>query len=66
MTTIQQTNGNSKQATIEQAGTVKATACCGGPAPTASAACCARDHEVKAGGSRGCGCGTAPPVSKCC
>ena len=45
--------------------------CCGGPAPTGTAACCARDAEVKSTGGAGCGCGAAPaaPAAKktgCC
>jgi hypothetical protein len=34
--------------------------CCGGPAPTGTDACCARDAEVKSTGGAGCGCGSAP------
>lgn len=46
-------------------------ACCGGPAPTGTDACCARDAEVKSTGGAGCGCGSAPaaPAPKktgCC
>ncbi len=33
-------------------------ACCGGPAPTATDACCAKDAEAKGAGSAGCGCGS--------
>jgi hypothetical protein len=33
-----------------------AAACCGGPAPTGTDACCAKDAEAKAAGSAGCGC----------
>jgi hypothetical protein len=46
--------------------------CCGGPAPTGTDACCARDADVKSAGGAGCGCGsarTAPATSKkaeCC
>jgi len=45
--------------------------CCGGPAPTGTDACCARDAEVKSTGGSGCGCGSTPaaPVAKktgCC
>jgi thioredoxin reductase len=36
-----------------------ASACCGGPAPAASGACCVLDAEAKAAGESGCGCGTA-------
>ena len=36
-----------------------ASACCGGPAPAASNACCALDAEAKASGQSGCGCGQA-------
>jgi hypothetical protein len=47
-----------------------ANACCGGPAPQATNACCARDAEVKSAGGSGCGCGSAPaaPAKKtgCC
>ena len=34
--------------------------CCGGPAPTGTDACCAKDAEVKSTGGAGCGCGSAP------
>lgn len=34
--------------------------CCGGPAPTDTDACCARDAEVKATGGAGCGCASEP------
>jgi hypothetical protein len=38
--------------------------CCGGPAPTGTDACCAKDAEVKSTGGAGCGCGSAPsPVA---
>jgi len=33
-------------------------ACCGGPAPKPSEACCVRDADAKAEGQSGCGCGT--------
>ena len=54
---------NAKQAT--------ATACCGGPAPGGTDACCARDAEVKSTGGAGCGCssvpaGPAPKKTGCC
>lgn len=40
-----------------------AAACCGGPAPADSAACCVADADAKASGQAGCGCGpTAAPV----
>ncbi len=32
--------------------------CCGGPAPTGTAACCVRDADAKAAGKAGCGCST--------
>ena len=45
-------------------------ACCGGPAPQGTNACCARDLEAKSTGAAGCGCGSAPaqPAKKtaCC
>ncbi len=34
-----------------------AAGCCGGPAPVPSTACCAQDHDAKAAGEPGCGCG---------
>jgi hypothetical protein len=37
--------------------------CCGGPAPTSTDACCAKDAEVKSAGGAGCGCGSAPSTS---
>lgn len=54
-----------------------AAACCGGPAPVDSAACCVADADAKASGQAGCGCGTtaaavpavavaAPAKSSCC
>lgn len=36
------------------------SSCCGGPAPTDTDACCARDAEVKATGGAGCGCASEP------
>jgi hypothetical protein len=33
--------------------------CCGGPAPTGTDACCAKDAEVKSTGGAGCGCASA-------
>jgi hypothetical protein len=38
--------------------------CCGGPAPTGTDACCARDAEVKSTGGAGCGCGSAAALGK--
>lgn len=53
-----------------------AAACCGGPAPAVSAACCVADADAKASGEAGCGCGSAaavpavavavPAQSSCC
>jgi thioredoxin reductase len=42
-----------------------ASACCGGPAPSASDACCMLDAEAKAAGESGCGCGAevATPIA---
>ena len=50
------------------------SACCGGPAPSESDACCVKDADAKAAGQSGCGCGTtvaakeeaAPAASACC
>ncbi len=39
-------------------GSAAASGCCGGPAPAASTACCAQDHDAKAAGKTGCGCGS--------
>jgi hypothetical protein len=39
-----------------------ASGCCGGPAPAATDACCARDADVKAAGGPGCGCGAPAPT----
>jgi hypothetical protein len=54
--------------TAKEASTVNT--CCGGPAPAGTSACCARDADVKSGGSAGCGCGSAKPApagkSGCC
>jgi len=48
----------------------RANACCGGPAPQGTSACCARDANAKTAGGAGCGCGSAPaqPAKKtaCC
>jgi hypothetical protein len=46
-------------------------ACCGGPAPVGTDACCAHDADVKTAGGTGCGCGStaAAPAAKksaCC
>lgn len=38
-----------------------ASACCGGPAPEASDACCMADVEAKKEGRGGCGCAPVPP-----
>lgn len=48
-----------------------ADACCGGPAPAASDACCSDDHAAKAAGGSGCGCSdekqvSAKPKTVCC
>jgi hypothetical protein len=32
------------------------SACCGGPAPPGTDACCAKDADVKSAGGTGCGC----------
>lgn len=40
-----------------------ANACCGGPAPQGTNACCVRDAEAKSIGAAGCGCGSMPPKS---
>jgi RNA polymerase sigma-70 factor, ECF subfamily len=42
--------------------------CCGGPAPTGSAACCVEDATAKAAGETGCGCGpkAASVAKRCC
>jgi hypothetical protein len=45
--------------------------CCGGPAPSGTDACCARDAEVRSTGGAGCGCQSTPdaPAAKktaCC
>lgn len=47
------------------------SACCGGPAPAGTDACCAQDAHVKTTGGAGCGCGSTPvaPIvtkSACC
>jgi RNA polymerase sigma-70 factor (ECF subfamily) len=44
------------------------SACCGGPAPQSSGACCALDAEVKATGGSGCGCASKTTTTKkgCC
>lgn len=45
------------------------TACCGGPAPQGTNACCVRDAEAKSTGAVGCGCASvlaAPKRTGCC
>ena len=39
-----------------------ANACCGGPAPQGTNACCVRDADAKSTGAAGCGCGSTPAV----
>ena len=46
-------------------------ACCGGPAPAGTNACCVLDAEAKTAGDVGCGCGSASATraskkSTCC
>jgi thioredoxin reductase len=41
-----------------------ANGCCGGPAPEASAACCADDAAAKTQGKAGCGCGSPSRVNE--
>jgi hypothetical protein len=54
----------------ESRGASPANACCGGPAPQGTNACCVRDAEAKSAGAAGCGCKStaAPPATKsaCC
>lgn len=47
--------------TTEQPASSKA--CCGGPAPQGTNACCVRDADAKSIGAAGCGCGSTPTVS---
>lgn len=47
---------------ITQFAETPAAACCGGPAPAESGACCVQDAQAKAQGQAGCGCGTQPPA----
>ena len=42
----------------------RANGCCGGPAPEASAACCADDAAAKTQGKAGCGCGSPSRVNE--
>jgi RNA polymerase sigma-70 factor (ECF subfamily) len=46
----------------------RTSACCGGPAPAGSDACCVRDAEAKTAGRGGCGCEPTGRVGKsvCC
>jgi hypothetical protein len=60
MTRTDTTNERTLSTKPEQ---VTATTCCGGPAPTETDACCARDAAVKATGGAGCGCGSAPAAA---
>ena len=41
-----------------------ASACCGGPAPTDTDACCVMDANAKAAGASGCGCGAPKAVTQ--
>ena len=67
-------NTTGTQTTIPHASTLDGSApraCCGGPAPTGSDACCVKDAEVKSAGGSGCGCGSkpaapAPKKTACC
>lgn len=43
-----------------------ASACCGGPAPAASDACCVLDANAKAAGEAGCACPPPKATSSCC
>lgn len=43
-----------------------AAACCGGPAPADTEACCALDANAKAAGEAGCGCPPPQARSSCC
>ncbi|MCW5633987.1 MAG: NAD(P)-binding domain-containing protein [Rubrivivax sp.] len=38
---------------------LEGAACCGGPAPAGTDACCVRDADAKASGAAGCGCASA-------
>ena len=62
------TNRAPVDTSLTQGGTPHA--CCGGPAPSTTNACCALDAEVKSAGGAGCGCGSpATPMAKksaCC
>jgi hypothetical protein len=65
MTTMQRSERKSEQKpAVDQA--AQGSTCCGGPAPVASGACCARDHAAKTTGGTGCGCGSATPARTCC
>jgi len=49
----------SATATVSAGNTPAASACCGGPAPAGTDACCVQDADAKAAGDEGCGCGIA-------
>lgn len=50
--------------TEEKTNEVAVSACCGGPAPKPSEACCVKDADAKAEGKPGCGCGTTLVAEK--
>jgi hypothetical protein len=62
-TAIQTTHSQTStrvESTTDQEG--RASMCCGGPAPSGTDACCARDAEAKSAGDNGCGCGSTAPA----
>jgi hypothetical protein len=56
-TQSQTTNRGAADASLAQGGAPQT--CCGGPAPSGTSACCARDAEVRSAGGTGCGCSVA-------
>jgi hypothetical protein len=61
-TRTQTSNAPDRRASTTETQAAPST-CCGGPAPTGTDACCAKDAEVKLTGGAGCGCGSAPAMA---
>jgi hypothetical protein len=65
------TTNAASSAALRSAQVERVVACCGGPAPAGTSACCAEDADVKSDGGSGCGCSTPTSViprkqTSCC
>ena len=60
MNANQSTAGDAASRTDPASEHREAAACCGGPAPAGTSACCTQDAEVKSEGGAGCGCSSSP------